>query len=192
MPTLIIISATSGAGKTLQFENLQSHYGPGQVTTITSRTQGIGEGDTAYHFLSDEQITKMELRGETIWVTGRYSNRYSITEQAIWQSIQNNQGLAFVAITPDYHVCLANWCIRNGITPINIHLVAPELEEQKRRLLQRGREEFDPKRIQANAQFELDAQAAAKQLKLHFIEQGTPEEMFEQLRELIDSIHDPS
>jgi guanylate kinase len=192
MPTLIIISATSGAGKTRQLEMLELRYGQGRVRTITTRPQRTGECDTAYHFVSDEQLTQMELRGETLWVTGRYGNRYSITEQAIWQSIQNNQGLAFVAITPDYHVLLSNWCIRNDIIPIHFHLVAPGLAEQNRRLLQRDGDNFNIVRIQATNEFETDAYVAAEQVALHFVEQGTPEEMSAQLYRSIDSTHDPS
>jgi len=192
MQTLIIITGTSGAGKTLQLEMLEQHYGQGRVLTIATRPQRIDKADDAYHFVSDKQLTEMESRGETIWVIGRYGSRYSITEQAIWEPIQNNKGIAFVAITPDYHVFLADWCKRNGVTPINAHLVAPHPDEQKRRLLQRDGEKFDPKRIQASAEFEADAREAATKTELHFIEQVGPQKMSMQLRGLIDSKHVPS
>jgi len=191
MQTLVIITGTSGAGKTLQLELLEQHYGQGRVLTIATRAKRNGEAGNAYHFVSDEQLSEMESRNETIWVIGRYGSRYSITEQAIREPLRKNNGLAFVAITPDYHAFLAQWCERHNISPINIHLIAPGPDEQRRRLQARDGS-FSLERVEAITKFETDAQKAAEIITLHFIEQAQPEKMFAKLCELIDSARTPS
>lgn len=192
MQTLVIITGISGAGKTLQLEMLEQHYGQGRVLTIATRAQREREADNAYHFISDEHLTEMESRNETIWVIGHFGSRYSVTKQAIQKPLRENKGLAFVAISPDYHAFLAQWCRCNNISPINIHLLAPDLDEQIRRLRSRDGKKFNPERIEANIKFETDAQEAAKKVVMHFIKQSDPENMFAQIRKLIDSTHAPS
>lgn len=107
MATLAILTGTSGAGKTRQISKLEEVYGPGRVLTVTDRARRVGETDDDYHFVSKMELVDMEKAGETLWVIDYHGNRYSITARAIWEPILNNRGLAYVAITPDYHAFLA-------------------------------------------------------------------------------------
>lgn len=184
---LIVMTGASGTGKTTLLTKLVKRYGDGRVLTITTRPRRAGEATDAYHFVHQAELDAMEARQETIWIVSIHGNQYSVTGPGILQAISQSNGVGFIAISPDRHAYLAEWCTQNSISSTHVHLIAPDRPELERRLRARDGEKFDPSRLDDTSWFEREAAKACQQTPLHFIEQRTPEEMFAEVCSLLDN-----
>lgn len=132
---IFIISAPSGAGKTTIVNDLTRQVPKlARLTTTTTRPPREGEVDGRdYTFVSEETFLRMIEAGEFIEWKKTYGNYYGIPKQAIVNALDSDSD--FVVILDVYG---RQELVRRYPSCVSIFIIPPDVEELRRRLIQRG------------------------------------------------------
>ncbi|MCA9357334.1 hypothetical protein H6784_03180 [Candidatus Nomurabacteria bacterium] len=187
--TIITITGASGVGKSTLEESLIEHFGGGRIVSHTSRDPRPGEIKTNYVFCQKWKLRfwmciNIFCRTDYLWVINAHGNLYAAHTSQFYTALNETGSIAFGCISDGCHQIVADRFEPEGIVCKAIHLLHPGDSELRRRL--EGRKE-DPvtieRRIENSTKLE---KKSLKNPNLYLIEPGSPEQVFNQV---IDIIH---
>jgi guanylate kinase len=138
---LFVVSAPSGAGKTTLVERIRRTPNLFYSVSCTTRTPRVGEIDGQdYRFLSDADFGERVAKGDFLEHARVHGDHYGTLREPIVTNLKSGKDVLIDIDTQGAAV------IRNCGDPVirdalaDVFIMPPDLEELRRRLLQRGTE----------------------------------------------------
>jgi guanylate kinase len=138
---LFVVSAPSGAGKTTLVERIRRTPNLFYSVSCTTRTPRVGEIDGQdYRFLSDADFRERIAKGDFLEHAQVHGDHYGTLREPIVTNLKSGKDVLIDIDTQGAAV------IRNCGDPVirdalaDVFIMPPDLEELRRRLLQRGTE----------------------------------------------------
>ena len=138
---LFVVSAPSGAGKTTLVERIRRTPNLFYSVSCTTRTPRAGEIDGQdYRFLSDADFRERVAKGDFVEHAQVHGDHYGTLREPIVTNLETGKDVLIDIDTQGAAV------IRNCGDPLiqdalaDVFIMPPDLEELRRRLLQRGTE----------------------------------------------------
>jgi guanylate kinase len=138
---LFVVSAPSGAGKTTLVERIRRTPNLFYSVSCTTRTPRVGEIDGQdYRFLSDADFGERVAKGDFLEHAQVHGDHYGTLREPIVTNLKSGKDVLIDIDTQGAAV------IRNCGDPVirdalaDVFIMPPDLEELRRRLLQRGTE----------------------------------------------------
>jgi guanylate kinase len=138
---LFVVSAPSGAGKTTLVESIRRTPNLFYSVSCTTRTPRVGEIDVQdYRFLSDADFGERVAKGDFLEHAQVHGDHYGTLREPIVTNLKSGKDVLIDIDTQGAAV------IRNCGDPVirdalaDVFIMPPDLEELRRRLLQRGTE----------------------------------------------------
>jgi guanylate kinase len=138
---LFVVSAPSGAGKTTLVERIRRTPNLFYSVSCTTRTPRVGEIDGQdYRFLSDADFRERVAKGDFLEHAQVHGDHYGTLRDPIVTNLKSGKDVLIDIDTQGAAV------IRNCGDPVirdalaDVFIMPPDLEELRRRLLQRGTE----------------------------------------------------
>jgi len=136
-----VVSAPSGAGKTTLVERIRRTPNLFYSVSCTTRTPRVGEIDGQdYRFLSDADFGERVAKGDFLEHAQVHGDHYGTLREPIVTNLKSGKDVLIDIDTQGAAV------IRNRGDPVirdalaDVFIMPPDLEELRRRLLQRGTE----------------------------------------------------
>ena len=136
-----MVSAPSGAGKTTLVERIRRTPNLFYSVSCTTRTPRVGEIDVQdYRFLSDADFGERVAKGDFLEHAQVHGDHYGTLREPIVTNLKSGKDVLIDIDTQGAAV------IRNCGDPVirdalaDVFIMPPDLEELRRRLLQRGTE----------------------------------------------------
>jgi len=136
-----VVSAPSGAGKTTLVERIRRTPNLFYSVSCTTRTPRVGEVDGQdYRFLSDADFGERVAKGDFLEHAQVHGDHYGTLREPIVTNLKSGKDVLIDIDTQGAAV------IRNCGDPVirdalaDVFIMPPDLEELRRRLLQRGTE----------------------------------------------------
>jgi len=136
-----VVSAPSGAGKTTLVERIRRTPNLFYSVSCTTRTPRVGEIDGQdYRFLSDADFGERVAKGDFLEHAQVHGDHYGTLREPISSNLKSGKDVLIDIDTQGAAV------IRNRGDPVirdalaDVFIMPPDLEELRRRLLQRGTE----------------------------------------------------
>lgn len=190
--SIIVITSKSAGGKTTLMDALILVLKALTIQSVTTRARRAGDKDTDYEFISFFQFCLDLFSGK--FVSWRKATKkwfktddfYSVRVSKIREALSSSE-IYVRSLTPD---TIKRW---NDVTEgriIFIHLLAPDEEEARRRMVERGGmtpAQID-ERIMEEKNWDEDINALKEAgIPIHIIPQYSPEKVLQATIEIIES-----
>lgn len=189
---IVVFTSRSAGGKTTLMDALIRTLNALTVQSVTTRAERIGDKNTDYEFISFFQFCRDLFSGKFVsWRKAtkkwfRTDDFYAVRTHKINEALASGD-IYVRSLTPD---TIPRWHSVAGDRAIFIHLMAPDEEETRRRMIERGgmtSAQID-ERISEERNWDQDIDALkASGIPIHIIPVMSLEDVLENTIQIIES-----
>ncbi|MEX2012291.1 MAG: hypothetical protein WD970_00845 [Patescibacteria group bacterium] len=188
---VIGLSGVPGAGKTTIIQQLITDCldEAGYVRSLTTRPRRSDDRGDEYEYITEVEFSLLEEQGAVTWKVGAHGKFYGNTYEQFFEAMRYFR-FSLIAITPETILKICGIIPRPRLRLF--HLVAPNQDEQTRRLAERGEcQTAIEHRVITSRTWERQVESLAdpQTCPIIFISQGTVRDMY---MEFISSLDLPT
>ena len=157
---IVVLAGASGAGKSTIGAWLRKRFGDAlkPVVSITTRVLRDTEPSGEYLRVPDEEFEKMKQAGKFIWDVCPFgTDKYGTLFQSLEETKLEPNTISLMILEPDSVGTLHIHKERMGLKIAPFYVISPSVEELRRRLEIRFRQERDKKIAKMRAQSRLES-----------------------------------